>query len=267
MRLTMKPNLAPWLERARREIGALAGMLALALAANAFLHIADEVSDGDTGDFDKAILFALRQPGDPTQPIGPHLLQIMAADLTALGSVTDLGLIVLFVAGLFLSLRRWREALILVLASGGGLALSQGLKLVYGRERPPLALHAVEVVNASFPSGHAMLSAAIYLTLGALVARFAEKRRIKVFVMSGAVILTLLVGISRVYLGVHWPTDVLAGWCVGAAWATLWWLVAYVWERQTGQRLTTDDRLETAGAERAPSPQVEISPRPSSARR
>lgn len=247
MPLTLHPRLAPWIERARREIAALAALVALALAANVFLEIADEVGEGEAGSFDRAILYALREPGDPTQPIGSHLLQIMAADLTALGSVTDLGLIVLFVVGIFLSLRRWREALLLLLASGGGLAISQGLKMLYNRDRPPLELHAVEVVNASFPSGHAMLSAAIYLTMGALVARFAEKRRIKVFVMAGAVFLALAVGLSRIYLGVHWPTDVIAGWCVGGAWATFCWLIAYVWERRTGHRLTTDDRLDKAG--------------------
>lgn len=230
----LHPHLAPWLDRARKEIGGLAVLLVLALAGYGFLGIADEMMEGETGAFDRLILFALRQTGDPTQPIGPHWLQLAAADITALGSVSDLGLIVLFAAGVFLCLKRWREALTLLLASGGGLVLSQSLKLVYGRERPPLGLHAVEVVNASFPSGHAMLSAAIYLTLGALVARFSDKRRIKVFVMSAAVVLTLLVGVSRIYLGVHWPTDVLAGWCVGAAWAAAWWLLAYVWERRSG---------------------------------
>jgi undecaprenyl-diphosphatase len=232
MQLALPAPFAPWFDRAKREIAPLAALLVVALSANAFLAIADEVSDGDTRSFDRAILYALRAPGDAAEPIGPHWLKIAAADLTALGSVTDLGLIVLLVAGLFLGLRRGREALVLVLASGGGLALSQGLKLLYGRERPPLGLHAVEVVNASFPSGHAMLSAAIYLTLGALIARFVAHKRIKAFAIITAVVLSLLVGISRVYLGVHWPTDVLAGWCVGAAWALAWWLLVYLWERR-----------------------------------
>ena len=247
MRRILSLHLAPWLDRARKEIGALVALLGLAVAAYGFLNIAGEVGEGETRPFDHALLFALRQPGDPTTPIGPHWLRIAAADLTALGSVTDLGLIVLLVAGAFACLRRWREVWILAFASGGALALSQGLKMIYGRERPPLSLHAVEVVNASFPSGHAMLSAAIYLTLGALVARFADKRRIKALAMGGAVVLALLVGISRVYLGVHWPTDVLAGWCVGAAWAALWWLAAYVLARRRGERPMPDDAPARAG--------------------
>jgi len=224
------PSATSLLKRARGELWPLAVLGLLALAANAFFGIADEVGEGDTHAFDRAILFGLREPDG--QPVGPHWLQIAAADLTALGSVTDLGLIVLLVVGVFLALKRWRMALILALASAGGLALSQGLKAIYGRERPPLSLHAVEVVNASFPSGHAMLSAAIFLTLGALIARFTRLKRLKAFALGGAVVLTLLIGASRVYLGVHWPTDVLAGWCIGAAWAALWWLAAYVWERR-----------------------------------
>jgi len=243
----LKRRLSPWIQRGRSEIWPLAGLMVVALGVGLFIDIAGDVGEGDTHAFDRRILYALRTPGDPTQPIGPHWLQTAAADLTALGSITDLGIIVILVAGLFIGLKRWRETVILVLASAGGTALSQGLKLLYGRERPPLSLHAVEVVNASFPSGHAMLTAAIYLTLGALVARFAEKRRIKAFVMGAAITLTLLVGLTRIYLGVHWPTDVLGGWCVGAAWATLCWLLALLWERRTGRRLTMDARLEDAG--------------------
>lgn len=225
---------------ARREIGAAAALLFVGVAGLLFLHIAEEVGEGDTARFDTAVLMALRQSGDPGLPIGPKWLRIAAGDLTALGSVTVLTLIVLGMAGLFLVLRKRREAVWLVATAAGGTAISQVLKHVFNRERPPLFLHAVEVMNPSFPSGHAMLSAVIYLTLGALVARFARTRRVKAYAMAWAVMLSVLVGCSRVYLGVHWPTDVLAGWCLGALWAIAVWLLAWGLERRWRVQPTAD---------------------------
>lgn len=224
-------RLGGWLALARREVGLLAALLALALALNGFLEIADDVAEGDTHQIDRAILMSLRGADDPSVPLGPHWLTTAAMDVTALGSVTVLAMLVLFVAGLFVALRRWREALVLLAASGGGVALSQGLKVLFGRDRPEENLRLVEAINASFPSGHAMLSAVVYLTLGALVARFVPRRRVKVYVMVGAVVVALAVGLSRVYLGVHWPSDVLGGWCLGAAWALAWWLAVQMWDR------------------------------------
>jgi undecaprenyl-diphosphatase len=110
--------------------------------------------------------------------------------------------------------------------------LSSILKLGTDRPRPDLVAHLVEVHTASFPSGHAMLSAVVYLTLGGLLSRVERPWRIKIHLLSVAVILTLLIGVSRVYLGVHWPTDVLAGWCAGATWAMLCWRVALALQRR-----------------------------------
>ncbi|MGZ3371038.1 MAG: phosphatase PAP2 family protein [Caulobacteraceae bacterium] len=228
-----------WLGLARREIGPIALVLAVGVCLLVFRKIADEVGEGDTRGFDRRILYALRTPGDLGRPIGPDWLSVAATDVTSLGSITVLGIIVVLVAGLFLSFRRWREALALLLASGGGLLITTLLKDVFQRDRPPAVLHAVRAINASFPSGHAALSATVFLTLGALVAHFAERRRVRVYALAAAVILSVLVGCSRVYLGVHWPTDVLAGWCLGAAWALLWWGAALVWERINHRRLST----------------------------
>lgn len=224
-------RLRGWLDLARREVGLLAAVLGLAVAVLSFLEIADDVAEGDTHQIDRAILMSLRAAHDPSVPLGPHWLTTAAMDITALGSVTVLSLLVLFLAGLFAALRRWREAAVLVLASGGGVAISQGLKVVFGRDRPEENLRLVEAINASFPSGHAMLSAVVYLTLGALVARFAKKRRVKAFAMIGALVVAVTVGMSRVYLGVHWPSDVLAGWCLGGAWALSWWLAVQALDR------------------------------------
>jgi undecaprenyl-diphosphatase len=95
------------------------------------------------------------------------------------------------------------------------------------RPRPELVSHLVEVQTSSFPSGHATLSAVVYLTIGALLAREQKSRRTRLYVMTVAILMALLIGCSRVYLGVHWPTDVLAGWAIGSGWAMLCWIAAW----------------------------------------
>ena len=215
-----------------REIGLASALLIAALGAMAFLAIADEVAEGETHALDLAVLRALRVEGRPEALVGPEWLHVAAVDVTALGSVAVLSLIILLAFALLASLRRWGEAVLLLGGALGGVSISQGLKAVFGRERPDLAYLAVEAVNASFPSGHAMLSAVVFLTLGVLTARFSDRRRVKVLAISAAVLLSLLVGASRVYLGVHWASDVLAGWSVGAAWAMICWLAAYLVRRR-----------------------------------
>ena len=199
----------------------------------AFALIAGEVIEGETAAFDRAVLLALRVAGDPETPLGPPWLQNAARDVTALGSITVLSLITAVALG-FLLLQGKRGASLLVLLSvGGGMAISSLLKNQIGRQRPDLVPHGDIVFTASFPSGHSLLSAVVFLTLGAMLARFVEGRRLKAYVLVVAMTVTLLVGCSRVYLGVHWPTDVLAGWCVGAGWAALCWLVA-LWLQRRG---------------------------------
>jgi len=229
-------GLGEGLAAARREIGLVAALGVTVLGVLAFLSVADEVTDGHTKVFDEGLMLMLRHPGDITRPIGPDWLKLAAMDITALGSVIVLCLIVLTVAGLFVAQRRLREAWLLVAACGSGLIMVDILKVVFGRERPPVAMHAVEVGNASFPSGHAMLSAIVYLSLAALLAHFADRRRVRVYALAAGLIVTLIVGMSRVYLGVHWPTDVMAGWALGAAWAMLWWLIAWWVEHRPGAR-------------------------------
>ena len=229
---------------ARREIGPIAVVLTVGFLLLSFGHIAEEAGEGDTHRFDNAILYALRAPGQPHMPIGPPWLTTAATDVTALGSITVLSIIVILVCGLVFSLRRVREGLLLLAASSGGVLLTMLLKDVFQRDRPPIALHLVPAVNASFPSGHATLSATVYLTLGVLVGHIAQRRRVRVYALSAAVALALTVGCSRVYLGVHWPTDVLAGWCVGSAWALICWSAALLWERLAHRRLTTSEEGE-----------------------
>ena len=197
----------------------------------AFLQIADEMIEGEMEAFDRSILLMFRDPANPDLVIGPPWMHEMVRDITALGSFSLLGLIVLAVCA-YLYLARMRSAALFVLVSVlGGTLLSTVLKLGYNRPRPDLTTMS-EQFTASFPSGHAMLSAVTFLTLGALLARLAPTRRLQVLSLGGALLLTLLVGLSRLYMGVHYPSDILAGWCLGSAWALLCSIVAIVLQRR-----------------------------------
>ncbi|WP_345790556.1 phosphatase PAP2 family protein, partial [Aromatoleum bremense] len=177
-----------------------------------FIEVAEDVVEGDTRALDNAILVALRAPGEPDSPLGPAWIEAVARDVTALGSFTVLGLVVAAVTVFLLLARRHRTAMFVLLGTSSGMLASVLLKGAFSRPRPDIFPHGDFVISASFPSGHAMLSAIVYLTLGALLARLVPRRGLKLYVMSIALALTVIVGISRIYLGVHWPTDVLAGW-------------------------------------------------------
>jgi undecaprenyl-diphosphatase len=219
-------------ELARREIMGLAALFIVAGGLWSFVELAEDVREGETLSFDRAILLALRDPSDLSNPIGPPGLDSVARDVTALGGHFVLTFVTLAVI-CYLLLERKRGAALLVFVSvAGGTLVGSLLKLGFGRPRPELVPHSVEVFTASFPSNHAMLSAVTYLTLGVLLARLTADFRVKAYFLGLAVLLTVLVGASRVYLGVHWPTDVLAGWAIGAAWAMAMWLIALVLQRR-----------------------------------
>jgi len=204
------------------ERALLIALLLVAAALFAFFKLAAEVAEGDTTAFDRATLLAFRTAGDPGVPVGPRWLAEAMTDVTAFGSVTGLVLIVAAVLGYLLLSGRLRTALFVFAATGTGMILGKLLKLAYDRPRPTLVPHLADVTSASFPSGHATDSAIVYLTLGALLARaVGQQRAERIYILSVAMLLTLLIGISRVYLGVHWPSDIAAGWCIGAAWAIL----------------------------------------------
>lgn len=222
-----------WSRLGRHELTLLLGMVAAAGLLLAFVELAGEVMEGETTAFDRTILLALRVSGDPADPLGPPWLEAAARNLTALGSITVLTLITLFALGFLLLQEKRGAALLVLLSVGGGMIISTLLKLGIDRPRPDLVPHGDVTFTSSFPSGHSMLSAVVYLTLGALLARVVERRRLKAYLLVVAIALTLLVGLSRVYLGVHWPTDVLAGWSAGAGWAALCWLLA-LWLQRRG---------------------------------
>jgi len=194
-----------------------------------FLELSEFVKSTQPHDFDTRLLLALREPGQPDNPIGSEKFEGMVRDITALGGVTVLVLLTGLVVIFLLLSGKWQIALFVLCAVGGGQIVSTLLKLGIDRPRPELVPHLMRETSSSFPSGHAMMSAVTYLTLGSLLARITPHRRLKIYFLFVAVLLTTLVGASRVYIGVHWPTDVLAGWCVGFAWAMLCWLVARWW--------------------------------------
>lgn len=221
---------------ASRELRTLLLVAALAGGVFAFLEIAEAVREDETRALDEAILLSMRRPGDPADPVGPEWVEELGRDLTALGGVPIIGLVTAAVAATLWLLRQRRSATLLVLAVLSGALLSFALKRGFDRPRPALVPHETFVYTASFPSGHSMLSAVAYLTLGALVARVLPRRRLKAFVLGWALLFTALAGVSRVYLGVHWPTDVLAGWTVGASWAVACWLAADLLDRRGRRR-------------------------------
>lgn len=212
-----KTHQVPW---------TLIAIILAAAAAWGFIAILEDVLEGETRGVDEAIILAFRVPGDPSDPIGPPWLEEAVRDITALGSAPVLVIAVLAVVGFLALAKAWRPAIFTLAASGGGLILSSLLKYTVDRPRPDLVPHGNLVYTSSFPSGHSMMSAVVYLTLAALVTRLIQRKRLKGYALGVAVILTLLVGVSRVYLGVHWPSDVLAGWAAGAAWALGCWMLA-----------------------------------------
>ncbi|WP_018716055.1 phosphatase PAP2 family protein [Brachymonas chironomi] len=215
----------------RRPEPLLLGMALLAaIGLWLFIAVAEEVSEGETGALDRAILLAMRDPANLQQAVGPAWLDQAARDITALGSTSVLSLLVLLVVLFLWLLGRRGMALYVLVSTSVGAGLSFLLKALFQRPRPNLFPHGDTVLTASFPSGHAMISTLVYLTLGVLLARLLTERRLEIFVVLSAMLVALLVGLSRIYLGVHWPTDVLAGWAGGASWALLCWTLAmWVW--------------------------------------
>ena len=210
----------------RRDSRLLIAFLVGAAILFGLVKLASEVLEGDIFAIDKYIMHGLRTAGDPSVLIGPHWLQTAMIDFTALGGSPVLTLVTVLAAGSLIAMRKYDMAGFVILSVSCGAVLSGAIKSFFVRPRPEIVPHLVEVTSSSFPSGHAMNSAIVYLTLAVLLARSEANRHIQFYLIGAAICLTLLVGTTRVFLGVHWPSDVLAGWVVGATWAALCSLAA-----------------------------------------
>lgn len=235
----MAPSLLPLGHETRasgrRPWPLIAGVL-VAVALLALLFLASVIARGDALAFDRTLILAMRVPGHPDVPIGPAKLPSIARDITALGSGTVLTLVVTLATILLLLRRLWRTAALTLAATIGGGTMVSLLKQLFERARPDLVEHLMRETSASFPSGHSANSAIVYLTVATLLFPMIRQARVRLFVIAATMTIVALIGVSRVYLGVHWPSDVLAGWIFGALWALGWWRVELALLARTARR-------------------------------
>ena len=202
-------------------------LVLLSLGLFGFFKLTEEVVEGDTRGFDQSVLLWFRNKADLSDPIGPQWLEVVMRDITALGGLLILGLLTIAACGYLWLTQRHKLALFVAVSIPAGSLLNTLLKEYFTRPRPDIVPHGTGAALSSFPSGHAMMSAVVFLTLGALLSLSTENTRIKIYILFWSVFLTVIVGISRVYLGVHWPTDIIAGWIAGGTWAVLCLLVGH----------------------------------------
>ena len=219
---------------AATENAEVTALLVITIPLSSFGFIAHEVARGEPTALDRCLTQALRSSADSARPIGPAWAHEAARDLTSLGSHIVIVITTCAIAGCLFLAHKPGLAWLMLLAVGGGIVLNNLLKLLFARQRPHVITSSARVFTTSFPSGHATLSASAYLTIGALLSRDSPSPEISLYLMALAVFVTVLVGFSRIYLGVHYPTDVLAGWCIGAAWAIFCWSLM-TWLQNQGQ--------------------------------
>ena len=216
----------------RLEVTTLALIAGLGAALWTFLLLSDEIQESSVSRFDRTVMLAMRVPGHPSDPLGSPVFEEAVRDVTGLGSFVVLTLVTVVALIALLNFGQRRQALVFLIAVAFAQACSEILKAFFDRPRPDLVPHGVLVYSQSFPSGHSLLSAVVFLTLAAIVSSQQDRWRFKIFAFAVAIVLTGAIGLSRIYLGVHWPTDVLGGWTLGAAVALAARLSLGIWSRQ-----------------------------------
>ncbi len=175
---------------------------------------------------ERAFMLSLRDAENPVLLRGPNWLSYFMQNITALGGWPILTVLAVTLSGAFALTRRWPMLVILLAVVLGESIITGLLKSLFDRERPDFIPHLIYSSSASFPSGHAASASAVYLTFGFAIASLMTRKVLRYYSLGAALLIIFLIGVSRVYLGVHYPSDVVAGWCVGAAWASTVWLVA-----------------------------------------
>jgi undecaprenyl-diphosphatase len=225
-------NILSWI--GRHEFSILMSLFLILAGLWLTVWVTDEVVEGNTQETDIAIMMLLRDNEDPDNPIGPPWIEELMRDYTSLAGTGFLVLIVSAVTIYYLIQGLYKEMFFLLVAVLGAAFFSYLLKDIFDRPRPEFVPVGSYKYSASFPSGHALLAATTYLTLGTVLTRLVVRSRVKAYILLLATLITGLVGFTRVYLGVHYPTDVLAGWAIGVVWATFCWLI-FGWIRRREQ--------------------------------
>lgn len=212
----------------KKEFLILIGGLILLLFVWGGIELRDLFMVDRAQQFDKWLLLALRDADNPQYLFGPHWVDEAVRDVTALGGPAVLTFMILAVTIYLLLQKKYKSTILVLVVTVGGLVISLLLKDFFLRDRPDIVPALMVETSPSFPSGHSMLSAIVYLTLGSLLTRLEANPRIRMYIIFIAILTAVSIGLTRIMLGVHFPTDVLVGWIVGFFWATLCWFFMMV---------------------------------------
>lgn len=198
----------------------------VAFALYLFIEFSSEMAEGELTAIDNFILASLRDPHDQSKILGPTWLLWFMQEISHLGGVYAMSTVTVISSLFFAFRKRFRTLMFFLISISSGTLAMLLLKHFFNRPRPSVVPHLAEFTLGSYPSGHSMVSAIVYLTLGVLLARATKSLKMRFVYLGTAGLLTFLIGISRCFLGVHYPSDVLAGWCAGVLWAALSYLLA-----------------------------------------